>query len=340
MLQEVWVGVSDEMRQILERFTLADLVEPHPRRPPRSCSTPPDQARRGVESSATGGASASPPRGMRTTTSSPPAGASARARRRRRRPRRARARSRARGRSARSGDRCDAARSPDCQNRSNARGALLRRSCPGPASLHLAARPSRSPLTCAATTHRAAGGRDLERVVEQVVEDLLEAARRRCAPARSSTVGGDVHVARSAANASHASHAGRRRTHVDGRPSRATTAPARRARDEQAVDEAATAAHLGERAVEVFGPALVAPRPRGSRAGGRSAASGVRSWCDASATNACCDPTSCLEARRGRVERHASTVSSGGSSGTVDARRQVALAEARRGLRRGRRAAW
>ena len=27
ILQEVWVGVSDETRQILERFTLADLVE-------------------------------------------------------------------------------------------------------------------------------------------------------------------------------------------------------------------------------------------------------------------------------------------------------------------------
>ena len=27
VLQEVWVGVSDETRQILERFTLADLVE-------------------------------------------------------------------------------------------------------------------------------------------------------------------------------------------------------------------------------------------------------------------------------------------------------------------------
>src|SRR3982751_6386165 len=27
VLQEVWVGVSDEMRQILEGFTLADLVE-------------------------------------------------------------------------------------------------------------------------------------------------------------------------------------------------------------------------------------------------------------------------------------------------------------------------
>ncbi len=27
MLQEVWVGVSDETRQILERFTLEDLVE-------------------------------------------------------------------------------------------------------------------------------------------------------------------------------------------------------------------------------------------------------------------------------------------------------------------------
>ena len=26
ILQEVWVGVSDETRQILERFTLADLV--------------------------------------------------------------------------------------------------------------------------------------------------------------------------------------------------------------------------------------------------------------------------------------------------------------------------
>jgi DNA-binding IscR family transcriptional regulator len=27
VLQEVWVGVSDETRQILERFTLQDLVE-------------------------------------------------------------------------------------------------------------------------------------------------------------------------------------------------------------------------------------------------------------------------------------------------------------------------
>ena len=27
ILQEVWVGVSDETRQILERFTLADLVD-------------------------------------------------------------------------------------------------------------------------------------------------------------------------------------------------------------------------------------------------------------------------------------------------------------------------
>jgi Rrf2 family iron-sulfur cluster assembly transcriptional regulator len=27
VLQEVWVGVSDEMRQVLERVTLADLVE-------------------------------------------------------------------------------------------------------------------------------------------------------------------------------------------------------------------------------------------------------------------------------------------------------------------------
>ena len=35
ILQEVWVGVSDETRQFLERFTLAGARRPHPRRSPR-----------------------------------------------------------------------------------------------------------------------------------------------------------------------------------------------------------------------------------------------------------------------------------------------------------------
>ena len=41
VLQEVWVGVSDETRQILERFTLADLVDrtsPAPLTASRICS--------------------------------------------------------------------------------------------------------------------------------------------------------------------------------------------------------------------------------------------------------------------------------------------------------------
>ena len=45
ILQEVWVGVSDETRQILERFTLAGAGRAHPHRPPRRRSIEPARSR-------------------------------------------------------------------------------------------------------------------------------------------------------------------------------------------------------------------------------------------------------------------------------------------------------
>ena len=85
---------------------------------------------------------------------------------------------------------------------------------------------------------------------------------------------------------------------------------------QQPVDQAREPRHLGERAVEVLGGVRRARRPRGSRAGAACAASGVRSWCDASATNARCAPTSCSRRAAVALNDSASTVSSAGPFGT------------------------
>ena len=128
VLQEVWVGVSEETRQVLERVTLADLVD--------GTRVGHRDGRRGTRSiravqdlSSTGPADAHAPRRTRTTTSSPPV-ASPRARRRRRRRRRACARSRARARSPSGRRRAGSPR----QKRSNAR-ARSSAFMPGPSSM-------------------------------------------------------------------------------------------------------------------------------------------------------------------------------------------------------------
>ena len=130
VLQEVWVGVSEETRQILERFTLADLVDGpaigHPRGR-RELSRRGAVEQLGVARGRRGRRAASA-----RSTSSPPDG-----RRLERdvtavaRPR-ARARSPGRARSGRSAGRRGAP-SPDCQKRSNAR-ARSSAVMPGPSS--------------------------------------------------------------------------------------------------------------------------------------------------------------------------------------------------------------
>ena len=126
------------------------------------------------------------------------------------------------------------------------------------------------------------GGRHLQRVVEEVVEDLLEPA------------GGGERMARPADRPPRARGARPRTrpTHRTGRrrPRRATsppapTAPARRASASSPStrrESRSTSASAPSRS-SAIGPWTSASRIS-SRS--RSAASGVRSWCDASATNA------------------------------------------------------
>ena len=156
-------------------------------------------------------------------------------------------------------------------------GALARPSCPGPSSLTRSS--TQSPRSRGDDPDRAALGRDLERVVEQVVDDLLEPTRRRTRRGRALDVG------------ARCARASRRRTRPTrrSRPSITCVDRDRRRRrrrllgaceHEQPVDQAREPRHLRERAVEVLGGGAAARRPRGSRAAGAS----PRAACAAGAT--------------------------------------------------------
>ena len=277
MLQEVWVGVSDETRQILERFTLAELVDRtrigHPDVVDRGGARSRRRGRRELT-----GTRRPPGRGsasIRTTTSSPPPADGAE-----RDVTAVTHHELAHDREPEAEvtvGRPSRRASPDCQNRSNAR-ARSSADIPGPSSLTRSS--TQSPRSAATTRTALPGGRHLERVVQEVVDDLLEPPRRRATPPACPPPTASMCTCFSAANASQASH--RPSMHVLDRRS----APDRRRRllgpreHEQAVDEPRQPRHLGERALEVFGGGAVARRPRGSRA----AAAARRAACAAGAT--------------------------------------------------------
>ena len=179
--------------------------------------------------------------------------------------------------------------------------ALLGASCPGPSSLHHAARPSRrGPRRRAAPRCRPARPR----------ARCSGGCRRpaRADPASRSATGVPGRPTTRCARAS------RPRTRPTPRTRPSTTSStddrrrirrrtARRARARAGRRRAATAAR--PRRARRRGPRRPAPSTSASRfsSRSRSAASGVRSWCDASATNAALRADELLEPRRGGVER-------------------------------------
>ena len=185
---------------------------------------------------------------------------------------------------------------------------------------------------------RAALGRDLERVVQQVVDHLLEPSGRRTRDGCTVDVGVDAHVL-----------LGRERV-----PRVAPAVDARRRPRSGAGDDGDCSARAStsspstsreSRATSSSAPSrssAAAPCTSASRFSSRSriAASGVRSWCDASATNAALRADELLEPRRGRVERLGQHGELGGALRHLRARGEVARAERVRPRPRGRRAAW
>ena len=270
----------------------------HPRSATPTCSTRALRSAETVESWRGRGATRVAAR-SRTITSSPPD-----ARRLERdvaavADARARGRSPARGRSGRSGGRRAAPRPTARSGRT--RAPAPRRSCPGPRRSRASstqsprvAAPRRAPRCPAGATSSA------------LLSRLSTTCSRR--PGVTRATGAPVDRRRrcctcvSAANASHASQ----------RPSSDLVDRHRRGRrrrllgareHEQPVDETRERAHLAR--ARRRGPRRPAPCTSASRfsSRSRSAASGVRSWCDASATNAALRADELLEARRGRVER-------------------------------------
>ena len=210
----------------------------------------------------------------------------------------ARARSTARGRSGRSG-RPSRRASPDCQKRSNARARSSARH-PRPLVADAQLDPV-APLAARRRAPRCPAGATSSALFSR----LSTTCSRRPGVARATgdagDVGVDVHVLlgrervpRVAPPVEHL---------VDARPARATTMPARRARARADRRRAATAAR--PRSSAPSRSSAAAPCTSASRFSSRSrmAASGVRNWCDASATKRALRADELFEARRGRVER-------------------------------------
>ena len=280
MLQEVWVGVSDEMRLVLDGYTLADLVD-RTRIAASSAYAGVAARRRSADARPSGCRSARRDRVGRVDV----AGHAARSRRRAR----PRARSSSSTRPAVGGDELTDDRRARARTRPGRGGPASARQKRSKARARCSSRHPRTRRRAprASTRRRRRHAPHPDRRTRRA------RPRARCsggcrAPARAGPACCAPRSPATSASMRDAALGRRARTRRRDAPlderrrGRPSTSAARRGvlgagQEQQAVDEPRQPAHLGERPLEVVGLAVVRPRPRGSRAAGgaRPAACGA-----------------------------------------------------------------